>query len=541
MGIKWKNVVYTDLEEKELQDLEGTKTNEYLNEEEKEKGEESNGYDEDSDEEENDNNLEKPWSKKNYRLMREMKGLRSYNNPGRSEITEFMFITVIASDDDEPETFKDAWWHKDSHEQEKWQEAIKKEFGDMVKRGVWEKIKIESVPKDKKLIGSKWVFKKKKNGIYRTRLVALGYSQIPGVDFFDNFAPVVNDVTLRIIVVMMIVNKWHAEIIDVETAFLYGDLQEEIYMKCPDGLDEYEEVENSGNCLRLKQTLYGLVQAAWAWWLKFVDSLKSKNFKRCPIDPCFMVSENEHGIAILCIYVDDVMCVGDEMAVKEAIRNIEGMYSIKRMGKLHEYVGVTIEKKKENMYVMSQPETIKKLKKKFVLEYENLREKKTPAASRDVVIRPTLEEEKIEKDEQDRYRSGVGMLLWLTKHSRSDIANCVREASKVMDGATLAHYKYMLCIVKYVVDTENLKLKINPNKVHEGEWHVKAFTDSDFSGDHETRKSVSGFIVYFMGAPIAWRSRGQKSVTLSSTEAEYVAVLEVAMEVVFVKNLLEFL
>jgi hypothetical protein len=99
----------------------------------------------------------------------------------------------------------------------------------------------------------------------------------------------------------------------------------------------------------------------------------------------------------------------------------------------------------------------------------------------------------------------------------------------------------MLRIVKYVVDSENLKLKINPNEVHEGEWHVMSFTDSDFSGDRETRKSVSGFIVYFMGAPIAWRPRGQKSVTLSSMEAEYVAVLEVATEVVFVKNLLEFL
>ena len=86
-----------------------------------------------------------------------------------------------------------------------------------------------------RLVGSKWVFKKKKSGLFRARLVALGYNQIPGVDFSDNFAPVINDVSLRLMILLWLQNDWHAEIEDIETAFLYGDLDEEVYMKIPSG------------------------------------------------------------------------------------------------------------------------------------------------------------------------------------------------------------------------------------------------------------------------------------------------------------------
>jgi hypothetical protein len=110
-----------------------------------------------------------------------------------------------------------------------------------------------------------------------------------------------------------------------------------------------------------------------------------------------------------------------------------------------------------------------------------------------------------------------------------------------MDGATQAHFKYMLRICKYVVDTDFRKLLFKPEEKHDDEWHMVAFCDSDYSGDRDTRKSVSGFLIYFMGCLVAWRSRSQKSVTLSSTEAEYVSCSEAATEIIYVRNLMEFL
>ena len=111
----------------------------------------------------------------------------------------------------------------------------------MINKGVWKHTNTNKVPSDRRLIGSKWVFKVKGNGVYRARLCALGYSQIPGIDHQDNFAPVVTDVTFRVVLLMMLVNRWKAEIVDVETAFLYGELEEEIYMKVPVGLELFLE------------------------------------------------------------------------------------------------------------------------------------------------------------------------------------------------------------------------------------------------------------------------------------------------------------
>jgi hypothetical protein len=478
------------------------------------------------------------------RQSRELVGLRAYNAPGRREFVEFSFMTTLEDEKEpeEPSTFEEAWWHPDPNERKHWREAIKKEFHDMIVRGVWRKVKVNEMPEGRRAIGNKWIYKKKKNGVYRARLVALGYSQVPGVDFFDNYSPVVNDVTFRTVMVMMVVNSWYCEIIDVETAFLYGDLKEEIYMKTPKGLEEVVAEDYDGHQVLLLKTIYGLVQAAREFWKKIVKSLKDLNFKPCQSDSCLLFRTDKNGTVILCIYVDDICCVGDEKAVKIAIDEIEALYKIKHVGELQEYVGVTVEKRQDGSIVMSQPDTITKIQKKFGKELELIKQVKSPAAASDVVMRPQEESEKINDDKQGLYRSGVGMLLWLTKHTRPDIANAVRESSKVMDGATEAHYKYMLRICKYVVDTDHRKLIFNPKeRSDDTAWSMQAYCDSDYSGDRDTRKSVSGYLIYFMGCLVAWRSRSQKSVTLSSTEAEYVACSEAATEIVFIRNLLEFL
>ena len=106
----------------------------------------------------------------------------------------------------------------------------------MFKHNVWAKVKKTEIPSNRRVLGNKWVLKKKKNGVYRARLVALGYHQIPGIDYEDNFAPLINETTFGIILILMMKENLKAEIVDIETAFLYGDLKEEIFMKQPEGL-----------------------------------------------------------------------------------------------------------------------------------------------------------------------------------------------------------------------------------------------------------------------------------------------------------------
>ena len=110
----------------------------------------------------------------------------------------------------------------------------------MIERGVWRKTDRKKIPNNRRLIGNKWVFKIKRDDTYRARLVALGYSQIPGVDYTDNFAPVAHDVSFRIALARMMVEKLDSLVMDVETAFLYGDIEEEIFMKSPVGMEEID-------------------------------------------------------------------------------------------------------------------------------------------------------------------------------------------------------------------------------------------------------------------------------------------------------------
>lgn len=130
------------------------------------------------------------------------------------------------------------------------------------------------------------------------------------------------------------------------------------------------------------------------------------------------------------------------------------------------------------------------------------------------------------------------MLLYLVKHSRPDIANAVREMSKFLDRPTEACYKEMKRCIKFVLDTSDFGLKIQPSSLSENAWSIQAYTDSDWAGDKDTRLSVSGYIVYLMGVPISWRSKQQKAVVLSSSEAEFVSLSEAAKEIKFIYQIM---
>ena len=156
------------------------------------------------------------------------------------------------------------------------------------------------------------MFKIKRDGTYRARLAALGYSQIPGVDYTDNFAPVAHDVSFRIALARMMVEKLGSLVMDVETAFLYGEIEEEIFMKSPVGMEEIEPGSSSEGCYQLVKGIYGLCEAARQFWKKFVDTATKEHFgfKVRPADPCMLFKENELGVCIIIMYVDDMLIIG---------------------------------------------------------------------------------------------------------------------------------------------------------------------------------------------------------------------------------------
>ena len=141
--------------------------------------------------------------------------------------------------------------------------------------------------------------------------MALGYSQIPGVDYTDNFAPVAHDVSFMITLARMMVEKLDNLVMDVETAFLYGEIDEEIFMKSPVGMEEIVPESSSEDCYQLLKGICGLCQAARKFWKKFVNTAKEEpfGFQDSPADPCMLFKENELGVCIIIMYVDDMLII----------------------------------------------------------------------------------------------------------------------------------------------------------------------------------------------------------------------------------------
>ena len=190
----------------------------------------------------------------------------------RAELTmedwsqETCLISAVTSGPTEPKTFQEAWHYPTEKERNNWRTAIRKEIRSMIERGVWRKTDRKMIPSNRRLIGNKWVFKIKIDGTYRAKLVALGYSQIPGVDYTDNFAPVVHDVSFRIALARMMVEKQDSLVMDGDTALLCGEIDEEIFMKSPVGMEEIDPGSASEDCYQLVKGIYGLHQAARQFW-----------------------------------------------------------------------------------------------------------------------------------------------------------------------------------------------------------------------------------------------------------------------------------
>jgi hypothetical protein len=243
-------------------------------------------------------------------------------------------------------------------------------------------------------------------------------------------------------------------------------------------------------------------------------------------------------------YVDDCYVVGHESAIEDTIRLIKTTgFNVTVEDNMTDYLSCNILFDKENKKAwLGQPHLIKNLEKKFGELVESSKIYKTPGTPGQGVSRPRDDERNsiVGSEDHKLYRTGVGMLLYLVKHSRPDISNVVRELSKVLDGPTEAAMKELKRAVKFVLATRTFGLKIEPVlDKGESEWKMTIFTDSEYAGDKETRISVGGYIIFLLGVAILWKSKAQKSVTLSSAEAEFVALSEAAKEIKFVVQVLE--
>jgi hypothetical protein len=218
--------------------------------------------------------------------------------------------------------------------------------------------------------------------------------------------------------------------------------------------------------------------------------------------------------------VDDCYVVGKPESIQQVVRKIEAAgLKIKTEYNTKDYLSCEIKMNEgKSIAWIGQPQQVKKLEDNFGEMIRSCQKYKTPGTSNFGIVQPKGDDPRITEAEQCTYRSVVGSLLHLTKHSRPDISNEARELSKSMDGATPLAFKEMKRLVKFIIDTNEYGLKIAPSVPKTKKWNLTAYKDSDWAGDKDNRHSVSGYSIFLNGAVILWKSKLQKALALSSAE-----------------------
>ena len=409
-------------------------------------------------------------------------------------------------------------------EAEQWKLAMDEELQSFEYNDAWELI---DTPGDTTIVQSKWVFNKKldvNNKVrYRARLVAKGFSQRSGTDYVDTFSPVVKHSTLRILFALSV--QWHMDIthLDVITAFLNGHLKENICMSIPIGF----KCSDKGKVLKLKKAIYGLKQSSLMWYERVRDCLCKLGFKISSHEQCLFTKMNDNVKIIVAVYVDDFLIFSTCKTETENLKTVlKSQFRIKDLGCVKRYLGmrVTIDKKC-NTIKIDQQQYIEQLLFKFKMF--NCKPIDTP-------IECKLNLEKTEKCVTDiPYQRLIGSLMYLAVMSRPDIAYSISYLSQFNNCHNETHFNHAKRVLKYLQKTKHYCLKYSKDNLE-----LKGFVDADWASDTLDRKSYTGFCFTMCGSVISWQSRKQKTVSLSSTEAEYVALSEATREAIYLRNLM---
>ncbi len=357
------------------------------------------------------------------------------------------WVTLTSTSIMEPKMAKDALSSPDKAE---WKEAMEKEMESLYANNV---CKLVELPKDRKTVGSKWVFKVKadSDGIferYKARLVAQGFSQKFGSDYDETFSPVVRFESVRTIIALAAQHGLQLHQMDVKTAFLNGELKEEVYMKQPEGF--VVEGKEHPVC-KLNRSIYGLKQSPRCWNIVLDNQLKKMGFVQTPSDPCIYTTETDE-MFIIAVYVDDILLAGhSNKRMTEVKKLLARHFELTDMGELTQFLGVKIvQKPKTEEIWMGQTTYTKSVLKKF--EMENSKPVATPVDINTKLVKP-LDDEGID---QTRFQSAVRNLLYLS--TRPDIAYAVNNVAKFCAKPTKQHWTAVKRIMRYLNGTLDLGL-----------------------------------------------------------------------------------
>ncbi|KAL3846245.1 hypothetical protein ACJIZ3_003648 [Penstemon smallii] len=379
------------------------------------------------------------------------------------------------------------------------------------------------------LVGCKWVFKTKflfDGTIERrkARLVAKGFNQVEGYDFTETFSPVVKPTTIRLVLSIAVSFNWSITQLDVQNAFLHGLLDESVYMAQPPG---FVHPDFPNYVCKLNRAIYGLKQAPWAWYARLSSKLLELGFTTSRSDSSLFVYNHKSIVVYLLVYVDDILLTGScSKVVDELISKLSIDFPVKNLGGLHYFLGIECSRTSLGLHI-SQRKYICDL-----LKRANMSSCK-PVGSPMATSVKLYAFDSASFEDPTLYRSIVGSLQYLS-FTRPDIAYSVNRVCQYMHAPCVSHWQSMKRILRYLKHTADHGLYFQPSF----QPALVAYSDADWAGCLDDRKSTGGFCVFFGRNLVSWSAKKQSTIARSSTEAEYKALAIATCEILWLQSLL---
>lgn len=432
---------------------------------------------------------------------------------------EANMVTIMARD---PICFEEAV------ESMEWKRAMDAEIFSIEKNDTW---KLVYLPTGARKVGVKWIYKTKYNEAgevdkHKARLVAKGYSQRQGINFSEVYAPVARMDTIRVMIALAAQRGWTIFQLDVKSAFLHGELMEDVYVEQPLG---YEKKGEEDKVYKLQKALYGLKQAPRAWFSRIETYFKKEGFQKCSSEQTLFTKVGIGGkILLVSVYVDDLIYTSNDGVLLEEFKvSMMKEFEMTDLGKMRFFLGLEVLQKDEGIFVC-QKQYVLEILRRFAMEDSN------------EVKNPIVPGCKLGKDiggaliDETYYKQIIGSLMYVTA-SRPDLMFVVSLLSRFMARPTALHFQVAKRVLRCLKGTAGFGIFYKKQSSEE----FIAYTDSDYAGDLEDRKSTSGYLFLLGGSAVSWASKKQPIVTLSTTEAEYVAATSCACQAIWLKRVLQ--
>ncbi|KAL0431973.1 UNVERIFIED_CONTAM: Retrovirus-related Pol polyprotein from transposon TNT 1-94 [Sesamum radiatum] len=431
------------------------------------------------------------------------------------------FLTYVL--ENEPRTINEAL---SSPEAPFWKEAINSEIESIMQNHTWE---LMDLPPGSTPLGCKWILKRKYKADgsidkYKARLVAKGFKQKEGLDFFDTYSPVTRITSIRVLIAIAALYDLEIHQMDVKTAFLNGELDEEIYMEQPEG---FVVPGQEKKVCRLVKSLYGLKQAPKQWHEKFDRTMLSNGFKINECDKCVYVKSSHNSFIIVCLYVDDMLIMGSNRdVILTTKRMLTKHFDMKDMGLADVILGIKISKTSDGL-ALSQSHYIENILKKFKA-YDS------PPAKTPVDLNLHLAKNKGESEGQIEYSRIIGSLMYIMNCTRPDIAYAVNKLSRFTSNPSKNHWKGLIRVLRYLKYTSNYGLHYTRYPAV-----LEGYSDANWISDSKDTKSTSGYVFTIGGGAVSWKSSKQTCIARSTMESEFIALDKAGEEAEWLRNFLE--